>query len=209
MPITVNKNTTGAPMSTPGRTGSQVIRLIPAPRIYFKNPDATLAAPVQSYFTVSNGVTPTGWTDLGIISGMAKITYDKKTKEVTTGIDQYLRAAYVESKKCTIDFELEQFDDLNLELLSGFTGSVITSGSLVNYQLGMEDLVQKAILVVFQNKLDGKEFQFYNPSAYINFVFNDGTNGMTLKVTALLPSFTASGQTQESFLSVTEFRLYN
>lgn len=205
MAILVNKNTTGQPMSTPGRTGTQVIRLIPAPRIYLKAADSKLAAPVQNYFTPSNGATPTGWTDLGIISGAAKITYTKKTKDVNTGIDQYLRAAYVESKTCTVDFELGQFDDVLIELLSGFTGSVITSGSVVNYQLGQEDLIQQAILVVFQNKLDKKEFQFYNPNAYINFEFNDGNDGMTLKVNCSLPSFTASGQTQESFLSVSEF----
>lgn len=205
MAITVNKNTTGAPMSTLGRTGTQLIKMIPAPRVYFKSIDSTTNAPVQDYFVASNGMTPLGWTDLGIVDGMAKITYNKKTKDVKTGIDQYLRASYIESKECTVEFELAQFDDVNLELLSGFTGSVITSGSVVNYQLGMEDLTQFAILVVVQNKLDKKEFQFYNPAAFVNFQFNDGNNGMTLKVTCNLPSFTASGQTQESFLSVSEF----
>lgn len=207
MSILVNRNTTGAPMSTPGRTGTQVIRFIPAPRIYVKSPDSISAAPVQAYFTASNGITPTGWTDLGIVNNGAKVTYDKTQTEVNTGVDEYLRAAYVKSKKCTIDFNLDQFDDLNLELLTGFTGSVITSGSVVNYQLGQEDLIQKAILVVYQNKLDKKEFQFYNPSAYMNFSFDDGTNGMNLKVTCLCPSFTPAGSTAESFLSTTIYNL--
>jgi hypothetical protein len=150
-------------------------------------------------------VTPTGWTDLGIVDGMAKITYDKKTQEVRTGLDDYLRAAFVGSKDARIEFSLQQFDDLNIELLTGFTGSVITSASIVNYQIGTEDLIQKAILLVVQNKLDGKEIQFYNPNAYLNFVFEEKTDGLMLKVTALLPSFTANGQTSESFLSSTIF----
>jgi hypothetical protein len=207
MPILVNKNTTQTPLTAAGRTGSQVVRLIPAPRIYVKAVDSTTAAPVQTYYTVSNGTTPTGWTDLGIVSGNAKVIYDKKTAMVKTGIDDYMRSAYVQSKEARIEFDLSQFDDSNIELLTGFTGSVITSGSIVNYQVGQEDLVQKAILVIFQNKLDQKEFQFYNPNAYLNFVFAEGNEGMVLRVTGLLPSFTASGQTAESFLSTTIFKV--
>jgi hypothetical protein len=207
MAILVNRNTTQTPMTAVGRTTPQVIRLIPAPRIYVKTADSTTAAPVQNYYTVSNGSTPAGWTDLGIVSGNAKVTYNKKVNQVKTGIDEYLRAAYVGSKEAMIEFDLAQFDDVNIELLTGFTGSVITSGSIVNYQVGQEDLVQKAILCVFQNKLDQKEFQFYNPNAYINFVYAEGNDGMVLRVTALLPSFTATGQTAETFLSKTIFKV--
>lgn len=207
MPILVNRNTTQAPMAAAGRTAPQVIRLIPAPRIYVKAPDSITAAPVQTYYSVSNGATPTGWTDLGIVMGNAKVNYNKKVKMVTTGLDNYLRAAYVDSKEATIEFDLAQFDDVNIELLTAFTGSVITSGSIVNYQVGQEDLVQKAILVVMQNKLDQKEFQFYNPNAYLNFVYAESGDGMVLKCTAILPSFTALGQTAESFLSKTIFKV--
>lgn len=207
MPILVNRNTTQAPMSAAGRTGTQVVRLIPAPRIYVKNPDSLTAAPVHTYYTASNGSTPSGWTDLGIISGDAKVIYDKKVNKVMTGIDEYLRSAYVGSKEATIEFDLAQFDDANIELLTGLTASVITNGSIINYQVGQEDLVQKAILVVFQNKLDQKEFQFYNPNAYLNFVFAEDNEGMVLRCTGILPSFTASGQTQESFLSTTVFKI--
>lgn len=207
MPILVNKNTTQTPLTTLGRTGSQTTRFIPAPRIYVKAPDPTNPAPVQANFVVSNGATPAGWTDLGIVSKGAKVVYDKKEKDILTGIDNYFRAAYVEQKTAKVEFDLEQFDDLNLELLTGYTGSVITSGSIINYQVGEEDLVQKAILVVFQNKLDQKEFQFYNPNAFINFVFKEGAEGMVLSVTAMLPSFTPQGETKESFLSTTIFKI--
>lgn len=207
MAILVNRNTTQSPMAAAGRTAPQVIRLIPAPRIYVKTVDSTTAAPVQNYYTVSNGATPVGWTDLGIVDGNAKVTYNKKVNQVKTGIDEYMRAAYVGSKEATIEFDLTQFDDVNIELLTGFTGSVITSGSIVNYQVGQEDLIQKAILIVMQNKLDQKEFQFYNPNAYINFVYAEGNSGMVLRCTALLPSFTAQGQSNESFLSKTIFKV--
>lgn len=206
MPILVNRNTTQPGMVAAGKTGSQLIRFIPASRVYVRAADSLTAAPVQTYYTVSNGSTPTGWTDLGIVDGV-KLTYDKKVAEVRTGIDQYLRSAYVQMKDARIEFDLSQFDDVNLELLTGFTGSVITSGSVVNYQVGQEDLIQKAILIIHQNKLDQKEFQFYNPNAYLNFVFAESNNGMVLRVTGLLPSFTAVGQTNESFLSVTEFKI--
>jgi hypothetical protein len=206
MAITVNKNTTQAPMTTAGKTMPQVVRFIPAARVYVRTADALTSTPVQAYYTSSNGVTPSGWTDLGITSGV-KVIYEKNINEVRTGIDQYLRAAFVDKKTARMEFDLEQFDDANLELLTGFTGSVITSGSIVNYQVGQEDLIIKAMLIVCQNKLDQKEFQFYNPSAYINFAFAEGNEGMVLRVSALLPSFTANGQSNESFLSTTVFKL--
>jgi hypothetical protein len=206
MPILSNRNTTQTPMGS-GKTGAQVVRLIPAPRVYVKSSESVTVTPVQTHFVVSNGATPAGWTDLGIVQGMAKVTYDKKVKEIKTGLDDYLRAAYVDSKEAKIEFDLAQFDDANIELLTGYTGSVITSGSTVNYQIGEEDLVQKAILLVVQNKLDQKEFQFFNPNAYLNFVFNESNDGLMLKVTALLPSFTPQGETKESFLSTTIFTI--
>jgi hypothetical protein len=206
MPILVNRNTTQPGMAAAGRTGTQVVRFIPASRVYVKTADALTSTPVQAYYTVSNGVTPTGWTDLGIVDAV-KLTYDKKVAEIRTGIDAYLRAAYVSQKEARIEFDLAQFDDVNLELLTGFTGSVITSGSVINYQIGQEDLIQKAILIITQNKLDQKEFQFYNPNAFLNFVFAEGNQGMVLRVSGLLPSFTAAGQTNESFLSATEFKI--
>lgn len=205
MPIAVNKNTAQTPMSTLGLTGSQSIKLIPAPRVYVKSADPTVNAPVQNYYTKSNGVTPTGWTDLGIVDGNFKVTYDKKTTEVRTGIDNYLRNAYTSEKTATVDFSLLQFDDVVLQTISGLTGSVITSGSVVNYQIGQDDLNPMAILLVVQNKLDGKEWQFYNPKALLNFSFDDTKDALMLKVNGILPFFTANGQTTESLLSSTVF----
>lgn len=204
MAVIVNKNTTQTPNAT-GRTGAQSIKFIPAPRVYVKTADSMTAAPVQDYFTKSNGVTPTGWTDLGIVKGVAKVTYDQKATEVQTGIDKVTRSAYTSERKAMIDFTLDQLDDVALEQVSGMSASVITSGSVVNYQYGTVDLQQMALLLVVQNKLDGKEWQFYNPNAFINFSFDGANDALGLKVDAILPYFQAVGQTLQSVFSQTIF----
>lgn len=206
MAIIVNRNTTQAPMIPVGRTGSQSLIFIPAPRVYVKTPDSRSAAPVQAYFTKSNGVTPTGWVDLGLISGDLTINYEQKTKEIRTGIDNILRAAYLEQKGATLEAMLGQVDDVTLETVSGLTASVIVPGSVVNYSVGSTDMNQLAMLFVVQNKLDGKEFQYYNPNAFISFEFTKGSNGDTvLKMSGILPAFTAQAASTEQFLATTIF----
>jgi hypothetical protein len=204
MAILVNKNTTQTPVAS-GRTGAQSIKFIPAPRVYVKTADSMTAAPVSSYYTKSNGVTPTGWTDLGIVKGVAKVTYDQKATEVATGIDKVIRSAYTSERKASIEFTLEQLDDVALEQVSGMSASVITAGSVVNYQYGTVDLNQLALLLVVQNKLDGKEWQFYNPNAFLDFSFDESNDTMGIKVNAILPYFLAVGQTLQSVFSQTIF----
>jgi hypothetical protein len=205
MAIAVNKNTTQQPMTAAGRTGTQALKWIPGPRVYVKAAESLTSAPVQLYYTKSNGTTPAGWTDLGSVQGAAKVNYNQKVKEVTTGLDNYFRAAYIDQKVGQVEFNLSQLDDVVLEQVTGLTASVITSGSVINYQVGQLDLNQLALLMVVQNKLDGKEWQFYNPSAYLNFAFEESGDAMTLKVTGLLPFFTANGQTKEGMLSATVY----
>jgi hypothetical protein len=213
MAIAVNKNTTQATMQNAagavvaGRSGTQSIKWIPAPRVYVKTSDATVSSPVQSYFTKSNGVTPTGWTDLGSVLGSAKVAYSQKVKEVSTGMDSYFRGAYVDSKIGQVEFNLSQLDDVVLEQITGLSASVITSGSIINYQIGQLDLNQMALLLVVQNKFDSKEWQFYNPNAFLNFAFEEQGDALSLKVTGYLPFFTAAGAlgTKEGMLSATVF----
>jgi hypothetical protein len=205
MAIAVNKNTNQKPMTAVGRTGAQTLKFIPGARVYTKVADSIASTPVQAYFTKSNGTTPAGWTDLGTVLGAVKVNYTKTVKEVTTGIDDYFRAAYVDKKVGQIEFELSQLDDVTLETISGLTASVITSGSVINYQVGSEDLNLLALLVVATSKLDSKEIQFYNPSAYLNFTWAEQGDALVLKVTGLLPFFTATGASAEGMLSVTEF----
>ncbi len=205
MPITSNAYTSQKPMSGTGLTGSQMIRLIPAPRVFMKStPDSQTAAVVPST-KGAGSLALSGWTDLGIVNGMAKVNYTKKTQEVRTGIDNYLRASYVNEKGGSIEFSLSQVDDLVLGKIMGLTGSQITSNSIYSYHVGQEDLTQIALLLVAQNKLDGKEIQFYSPLVFMNFEFAEDGDALALKCTATLPFFTVSGQTLEDILAVTVF----
>lgn len=189
MAVIVNQNTRQNPMAAAGQTGVQVVKFIDAPRIYIKATDAN-ATPVT---TKSNGTTPGGWTDLGIVDGKVKVTYTKQSKDVRTGIDQVLRAVYVDKKAIDLEFHLSQFDDVVMTQLTGITASVITSGSIVQFSTGSEDVVQKALLLVFDNKLDGKEWQFYSPNAYITLSFGDNGDETFVMGKAELPSFAWAG----------------
>lgn len=183
MSVISNLNTQQTPI-TSGLTGTQVIKYVPGPRVYIKAVDAT-PTPV---LTKSAGVLPGGWTDLGIVDGVAKVTYTKDTKEVRTGIDQILRSIYTDKKTGTLEFDLTQFDDVVIAGLTGLTPSILT-GSIAQFSVGSEDVVSSAILLVVQNKLDGKEQQFYNPSAFLNLQYTTSGDFMIVKGTASLPAF--------------------
>ena len=176
-------------MVAAGLTGQQTTKWIDAPRIYIKSTDSTPTPVVIK----SNGALPTGWTDLGIVNGKFKITYQKDVKEVRTGIDETLRAIYIGKKTAKFEFQLSQFDDVTMSQLSGLTASQITNGSIYQYGVGIEDVVQKALLLVSQNKLDGKEWQFYSPLAYLSFGITDNNQETVLAGVGDLPSFAWAG----------------
>ena len=117
-----------------------------------------------------------------------------------------IRAAYTNEKVGTCEFSLSQLDDVVFGQVTGLTASVVNTGSTYTYAVGSEDLSQQAILMVVQNKLDGKEWQFYNPNAYLNFSIEDSGDEFKLKVTGLLPFFSAPGQASEQMLAQTLFR---
>jgi len=142
---------------------------------------------------------------LGIIESVATVTYTKEIKEIKTGIDLVLRQSYVGEKTASIEFNLSQFDDNAFEQISGLTASTIVSGSTINYQVGSEDIVTKALLLVLQNKLDGKEIQLYTPSCDLTFNFQQNGEFIELQGQGKLKSFTASGASVESFFSMTFF----
>ena len=193
MAIINNLNTRQNPITT-GSSGTQVVKFIDAPRVYIKAADAS-AAPVTAK---SNGVVPSGWTDLGIVEGKVKIAYTKELKEIRTGIDQVLRATYAGKKTAQFDFDLAQFDDAVMSAISGLTPSQIQSGSIYQFAVGSEDVITKALLLVVQNKLDGKEWQFYNPGAFMSFNIADSGDQTIIKGTGSLPSFSWGGGTNEA-----------
>lgn len=193
MAVIVNTNTQQTPIAT-GLTGAQVIKFIDASRVYVKAQDTTPAPPT----TKSNGNVPAGWTDLGIINDKVKITYTKDVKEVRTGIDEVLRAVYNGKKTGNFEFSLSQFDDVVMNSLTGITASQIVNGSTYQFAVGSEDVIQRALLLVVQNKLDGKEWQFYNPQAYISFAVGDSSGETILTGTGELPLFNWGGGSLQS-----------
>jgi hypothetical protein len=208
MAVLTNNWTQQVPLSAVGATGIQSIRFIPACRVFLKTPDSKTAAPVNqmaAYSMKTNGITPTGWTDTGIMDAPGKITYTKNKKKIQTGIDKVTRATYIESREASVSFDLTQIDDVVMTAL-GFVNSVITAGSTVNFQLGQEDVIQKAMLMVYANKLDGKEIQWYHPSAEIDVDIDMSSDAVVAKCNADLVAFIAAGgYTVSSLLSATIF----
>lgn len=181
-----NLNTKQTPIAAAGLTGTQTVVFVNAARVYIKSVDTT-PTPVT---TKSNGTLPSGWTDLGTLMGQAKITYNKSTKEVRTGLEQVLRGEYIDKRTGNFEADLAQFDDTVIAQVSGLTASVITSGSIVQFGLGQEGLVNKAVLLVMQSVLDGKEIQLYNPNSLINLGYNNSGDETTIKMTAEFLFFT-------------------
>jgi hypothetical protein len=75
MAVLTNNWTQQVPLSAVGATGIQSIRFIPACRVFLKTPDSKTAAPVNqmaAYSMKTNGITPTGWTDTGIMDAPGK-----------------------------------------------------------------------------------------------------------------------------------------
>ena len=198
MAVIVNKNTTQTPI-TSGLTGTQVVKFIDAPRVYIKAVDST-ASPVT---VKSNGSTPSGWTDLGIVDGKVAITYEKELNEVRTGIDNILRASYVRQRTGSFEFSLSQFDDVVLKEVSGITPATVQSGSIMQFSVGGEDVVQRALLLVVQNKLDGKEWQFYHPNAFLSFNIADNGDFTVVRAKGDLPAFTFNAA--DTIMVMTDF----
>jgi hypothetical protein len=188
MAVLSNLNTTQTPLSV-GLTGAQSVRWIDAPRVYIKTADSS-STPVT---TKASGSTPSGWTDLGVVEGKVKISYEVERKEVRTGIDQVLRASYAGQKTASMEAVLGQFDDIVVKEVSGLTPSTITSGSIIQFAIGQGDVVQKALLLVSENKLDGKEWQFYHPNAFISFQIEDSGEATVVRLRGDLPAFTHGG----------------
>lgn len=202
-----NNFTTQKPLTVLGNTGNQVLNVIPASRVFIKTAESLIATPLDTYTAYSFktlGQTPSGWSDCGIMDTPAKVTYKKNQKNVTTGIDKVIRQVYSESKEASFTFDLVQIDDVVLSLL-GFNGSVATAGSSMNFLVGQEDVIQKALLMVYVNKLDGKEFHVYHPGAYINCDFDMASEKMVVKVNVELVPFTGIGKTSEALFALNIF----
>ncbi len=209
MSVLVNNWTQGTPLTNPAGavTGTQSLVHIPACRVFVKAADSTTAAPIYSYTNYSfktNGVAPSGWTDLGTMAATGKFTYNKTLKKIQTGIDNIVQMEYVESRDAMMEFDLRQMDDYILQKL-GFNASTLTPGSVINFQIGQEDIVQLALLMVYANKIDSKEIHWYHPSAKLSVSFKDNSDEIDVSVQAEMTGFTAQGQSALSLVSTTIF----
>jgi hypothetical protein len=197
--LIVNRNTTQSPMTRTGRTGAQSIRCIPAPRVYIGPPDY-LDTP-NVVFGFSNGNSPIGFVDVGVVSGAATVALNRSLNEIFCGVDKILSNVYSQSTKASISFTLSQLDDVALETAAGVVPAFSGAG-YVNYQIGQPNITPAGLLLVSQNKLDGKEWQFYNPAALLTVSFDNNSDAMEIKVSAILPSFKPIAGADSQVLSV-------
>jgi hypothetical protein len=178
------------------------IRTVLAERVYIADADTDYTDPTAALA----GDDPGGdWDDLGIVAGSkATLTYNKETKFIETGIDKVRRGAYLTGKNAQIAFTLEQFDMAVLELVTGLSatsfGSPVVGSKIF---LGQEDVVEKALLIIGTNKVDGKEHQIYCKKAAVVFQVAEQDDARVMNVTADLYSFlptTSPVQTVEALM---------
>lgn len=146
-----------------------------------------------------DGATPSGWTDLGIVAGSkVTLTYTKEIRYIETGIDKIARGAYTMGKSAECQFTLEQYDLDTLALITGLTVDAVGAigGKL---HIGQDDIIERALLFVGTNKVDGKEHHCYCKKGVINYAMQDQDDARVLNVTSRLYAFTASGETVDCF----------
>jgi hypothetical protein len=204
-----NRITSGAPLTAVGPLGQQTQTFIPAARIFMKtSADSQSAAQPPVAKVGLTGLASTlgaGWIDLGTLDGGVTTTFTKTKKDIKTGIDQKLRTSYISDTTFEISFNLLQVGDYLLQNVLGLTPSILQSGSSASFGLGQESYGQYALVCVWQNKVDGKENQLYNPAAFLDAVIADASDHLVLKCDAKFPAFTQNGDTQERLASYTWF----
>lgn len=175
------------------------IRTVLAERVFMAPADTAFADPSAKL----NGAAPGGsWVDLGIVANSrVSLVYNKEVKPVNTGFEQVRRGSYVMAKSCQATFTLEQMDLDTLVHVSGLSIDAVASiGGKMH--IGQDDLVEKALLFTGTNKVDGKEWLHYSKKASISFQTDQEDDARVIRVTADLYSFVASGETEESFVTM-------
>lgn len=159
-------------------------RMVLAERVYIKSyPDSTSVYAVGAGQAKLSGGDPSGFTDLGIVAGSkVTLTYNKETRYIETGIERIRRGAYITQKTAQATFTLEQFDVTVIEAISAQTGSAVTGGKKLIF--GPDDLIEKALVFVGTNKVDGKEVHTYCPWVALSFQVQDQDDSRVMGVTA-------------------------
>jgi hypothetical protein len=175
--------------------------------VYIHAADTAYTAPTAKL----NGADPAGgWQDLGIVAGSkVNMSYTKETNYIETGIEKVRRGAYITGKTCQLTFDLEQFDMGVIEQISGLSSDVVEDGSSnpigKAIHIGQEDLVEKALLIIGTNKIDGKEHQYYCKKAALVWAVEEQEDSRILRVTADLYAFTPSqpvAETVDAFVTM-------
>jgi hypothetical protein len=181
----------------PALSGSS-IRTVLAERVYYAAADTVYADPVAKL----EGADPAGFSDLGIIGGSkVTLTYTKEVKGVMTGMEQVRRGSYSMAKACKATFTLEQYDLDTIAIVSGLTpGTVGAIGGKLH--LGQDDVVEKALLFVGTNKVDGKEFHHYSKKCSINWSIDQEDDSRVMKVEADMYAFTPASETVDAYLTM-------
>jgi hypothetical protein len=185
---TSNRNTQQPPI-----TGNS-IKLILAERCYAAPTGQTYDHSVPS--KLSDNLPASPWVDLGIVEGSkVTITYNKDVAYVETGIDKIRRGSYLRGKNAQAKFQLTQVDHTVYGAL-GLNVDAVSGG----YQVivGQEDVVEKALLFVGTNKLDGKEHQTYSDDAAVSFGYAEAEDARLIDVTAELFAFTPYGESVDA-----------
>lgn len=181
----------------PALSGASV-RAVIAERVYYANADTAYADPGAKLA----GADPVGWNDMGIVMGSrVNLTYSKEVKPVNTGIEQVRRGSYSMAKSCKAEFTLEQFDLDLISILSGLSSTAVGAigGKL---HLGQDDVVEKALLFVGTNKVDGKEYHHYTKKCSLNWSIDQQDDSRMLKVEADMYAFTPSGETVDAYITL-------
>jgi hypothetical protein len=168
-----------------------------AERVYIAAADTAYAAPAVRL----EGADPGGWSDLGVVKdSRVNLSYTKEIKYVETGIERVRRGAYSLAKTAETNFMLEQYDLDTVSLLTGLTVDAVGGiGGVLH--VGQDDIVEKALLFIGINKVDGKEHHIYCKKGTITFNVQQEDDRRILAASASLYPFVPTGETEEAFYS--------
>lgn len=190
MAVFSNKYTKQPPIS--GASTAAVM----AERVYIAPADTVYGAPGAKLA----GADPGGaWVDLGIVKdSRVTLNYTKDIKYVETGIEKVRRGAYTLGKTAEASFMLEQYDIDSVALLTGLTIQAVGGiGGVLH--IGQDDVVERALLFIGTNKLDGKEHHIYCKKGVVVFQVQQEDDRRLLAATASLYPFVSTGETDEGF----------
>src|ERR1044072_7051114 len=165
-----------------------------AERVYIAAADTAYAAPAARL----DGTDPVGWTDLGVVKdSRVNMSYTKEIRYVETGIERVRRGSYSGSKNAETNFMLEQYDLDTISLLTGLSIDAV-GGIGGGLHIGQDDVVEKALLFIGINKVDGKEHDIYCKKGTLAFQIQQEDDRRIVSATASLYPFVPSGETEEA-----------